>query len=396
MDFAEQSVVGFLTSDADDIWTEIKTYEEKGISVTDALISILQDTGESAPDKRAHLLKRIRAAYGLGKIRDPRGIPVLINALREQNESLGLVATSALVAYGSDAVGPLISSLSYSEPHFRFYVIQALSDLKDNRAVAPLIPLLRDPQISWLAASALGALGDPQAVGPLIDALRTHKPSECRPFVVALGEIGDIRAVPPLIECLSDFPEWVSVSAAEALAAIGDQAKEFLVDCLNNQDDNNVRERAAIALGLTGSSDGVEVLKVALRASPSAAIRLAAASALGTIRDSSAIEPLTSAVEDPAAGVVKEAIIAIKRIGVSTEDTCRALISVLKKRDPFIVMEGIFALAKIGDKHAIPELERIIHEDNKRVVFHTPAVKGSLGEMAKYAIKQIDSRLESS
>lgn len=393
MNSVQQYIADLLTSGADDIWSEIQVCEEKGISATDALISILQDTGEAASDKQAHMRKRINAAYGLKKLRDPGGIPALINVLHEPNESLGIVASSALVAIGSEAVEPLISALSNSNRHFRFFAIGALSELQDNRAVEPLISLLQDPQAGGGAAIALGELGDPKAVAALINAIHTHEPGQCRPFVVALGEIGDPRAIQPLLECLPNFPDWVRLSVAEALAAIGSPAEEALLNCLNSVE-QNVREGAAIALGMMGLSNGIELLKVTLRTSPSTYIRSGTACALGIIQDPSALELLILAMKDSARGVRIAAIKAIKQIGVSTETTNEMLISALHNRDPFEVGEVVLALSRIGNDRAIPELERLIREDDKRIVFHAPEIVGSLGEVARHAIEQINSRVK--
>lgn len=395
MKSTEQLIADFLASGADEIGPELKVFEERGISITDELISILQDTGESAPDKLTHERKRIRAVYGLKKLRDPRSIPALISALREQDESLGLAASSALVAIGLESVEPLISALSYPDREFRFFAIQILSELQDNRAVEPLISLLQDPQVGWVAARALGELGDPEAVMPLINAIQTCGPGRCRPFIVALGKIGDHQAIQVLIEHLSDLPDWVCNDVAEALAALGGAVKEPLLECLKSAE-QNLRERAAIALGYMGLPDGIDLLKLALRTSPSVYIRSGAAGSLGMIQDPSALDSLILAIEDPATGVRKEAVKAIKRIGVSTEATSRALISALDSDDSFVVGEAALALSSIGDKQAIPELERLTREDDQDITLHAQEINGTLGEIARYAIDQINSRVKNS
>lgn len=227
MNSAKQHLVDFLTSDADDIWSETTTSEEKGISATDALISILQDCGEALSDRQAHESRQIKAAYGLKILHDPRGIPALIDALGKSDEGLALVASNALVAIGLEAVEPLIAALSSPDRDFRSFAIQTLGELHDKRAVEPLISLLQDPRVGWVAARALGTLGDTRAVPALIDAIHTSEPGWCRPFVVALGDIGDPRAIQPLTEFLPSAPDWVRDSVTNALKSIKSKPDEF-------------------------------------------------------------------------------------------------------------------------------------------------------------------------
>lgn len=397
MKSTEQIIEDFLTSNVDDTDATTKILEERGVSITDTLISILQDTVESASDKYAHEDKRIKAAYGLKKLRDPRGIPALIHVLREPDEGLNLAASSALVSIGAQAVEPLISALSHQDRHFRFFAIHTLGKLLDKRAVEPLISLLQDPQIGWVAAGALGELGDPRAVVPLIHTIQTCEPAQCRPFIAALGKIGDPKAIQVLIERLSDLPDWVYTAVAEALAAMGETAKKPLLEYLNSADQHS-RERAAIALGYMGLPDGIQILKILLRTSPSVYIRSGAACALGIIQDPCALDSLILAIEDPASGVSREAIRAIGRIGVSTNATSKALISALDLADddPFVIREVVFALSSIGDERAIPELERLICQDDESLIFHSREKEGTLGDLASHAIEQIKSRANNS
>ena len=54
---------------------------------------------------------------------------------------------------------------------------EALGDIKDKRAVEPIIPELQDKDeyMRETAAEALGKLNDSRAVGPLIAALKNEK-----------------------------------------------------------------------------------------------------------------------------------------------------------------------------------------------------------------------------
>src|SRR5262249_26813951 len=73
-------------------------------------------------------------------------------------------------------------------------IICSLWDIGDPRAVEPLIEVLKDPDdwVSGTAASALADIGGIRAVEPLIEALQYRK---LRSAAAALGKLGDARAI---------------------------------------------------------------------------------------------------------------------------------------------------------------------------------------------------------
>ena len=76
---------------------------------------------------------------------------------------------------------------------------------------------------------------------------------------IALGILGDARAVEPLIPCLKDQALSVRSSAIQALGKLGDVAVEPLIACLKDQE-RFVQESAASALGELGDKRAVEPL----------------------------------------------------------------------------------------------------------------------------------------
>jgi HEAT repeat protein len=161
--------------------------------------------------------KRVQACAGLGRLRDPRAIPHLIQALGDSEELVRKAAREALVKIGTPAV-----------PH----LCQALRD--------------SDSDVRRLACEVLGRIGDPQAIPHLIQALgdRNVRAAACW----ALGRIGDPQAVPHLIQALGDSEEWVRVEACWALGAIGDpQAIPHLTKKLKDED-SSVRGAAEEAI----------------------------------------------------------------------------------------------------------------------------------------------------
>jgi len=86
-----------------------------------------------------------------------------------------------------------------------------------------------------------------------------------------------------------------------------------LVRALAPENDYDVREAAADALGEIGDPRAVEPLIAAL-GDPDGDVREAAAEALGTIGDPRAVGPLTAALKDPSGGVRQEAEKALARL----------------------------------------------------------------------------------
>jgi HEAT repeat protein len=133
--------------------------------------------------------------------------------------------------------------------------------------------------------------------------------------VKALGEAKDARAVDPLIAVLKD--DKCGNTAANALAKIGQPSVVPL--CAALKDNSPVaRRNAATALGKIKDSSAVKPLIAALN-DENPIVRRNAAKALGEIRDNSAVEPLTVALKDDSPIVRRNAALALK--GMGTSDT---------------------------------------------------------------------------
>lgn len=141
------------------------------------------------------LQRRVRAAVGLGRLRDREATPVLIEALDE-----------------TDAV----------EERIRFEALRLLGYLGDARAVDPLLDLLDDVRMRRRAVLALGRIGDLRALEPLIDQLTNAQHTTVRDSAArALAHLGDARAVPALVHAaIQDRLPGVS-EALVRLRAVG-------------------------------------------------------------------------------------------------------------------------------------------------------------------------------
>ncbi|MFH0902994.1 MAG: HEAT repeat domain-containing protein, partial [Pseudomonadota bacterium] len=187
------------------------------------------------------------------------------------------------------------------------------------------------PRISLLAATALARHGDPTAVATLRRAMRDEDSSEVSRlnWASVLVPTGDGEAKELLLAGLRATRRDVRLEAARLLAQLGNhEARGRLRDVLGMA---RLRLGAAAALALLGDTDGMAVLREALRGR-SKEERLRAAVALGRAGHVDGIEVLREAVG-------KQEI----EVGAAC------------------------ALARLGDSAAVPALMRLLRSTPLRV-----------------------------
>jgi len=141
-------------------------------------------------------------------------------------------------------VNPLIAVLNDPSPNIRAFAVVALGNIKDSRAVEPLIAVLKQPNVAvngvqsdaftimpehgpqirfedsglrGRAINSLGQIKDPRAVDSLVAALTDQNANVRENAGGALGEIKDTRAVEPLIAAIKD-----TKTGCAAVAALGE------------------------------------------------------------------------------------------------------------------------------------------------------------------------------
>jgi HEAT repeat protein len=183
----------------------------------------------------------------LGHTNDPRASAVIVNMVRTHQADMVAAVSDALVDLGSHAIPDLIKLLSEPDGLVQEVVPPILIRI-GAPAVAPLVEMLRGafPPINKLAAYILGEIRDARAVWPLVTALQN--PDLTIPAAQALGKIGDSRAVKGLLDTLSSYSEATRQATTLALGAIGDpQGVEPLIQLLRSNQ-RETRTAAASAL----------------------------------------------------------------------------------------------------------------------------------------------------
>jgi HEAT repeat protein len=146
----------------------------------------------------AFQLSRLLAEQDAGRL-DPRFVPDLITAFESSRDE---------------------------DPRVRRYLALSLGEVRDPRAVEPLLEALGDAdvQTAIYAAWALGTIGDPRAASGLIPLL-DHEDAGLRKIAAyALGALDAPESLPPLRALLHDPVEDVAWNAALSLARRGDSA----------------------------------------------------------------------------------------------------------------------------------------------------------------------------
>lgn len=180
--------------------------QHTNLNVQEAAASILSSIADArvfdgliAAVGSADWVVRMHAAKALGRIRDPRAVAALLPLLQDKVKAVREDVVAALARIGSEAVGPLLATLSHSEWLVRLHAVEALGRLRAVEAVDPLLYLaFNDPDMAVRedAVRALGDIGDGRAVDFLLVAMKTPG---LRPLAIeSLGKIGDRRAVSAL------------------------------------------------------------------------------------------------------------------------------------------------------------------------------------------------------
>jgi len=300
------------------------------------------------------LIVRLSSIKALGELRDIRAVGPLIAALKD--ESCGCTAANALAKIGKPSVEPLIVTLSDKNLIARRNAAMALGEIKDVNAVGPLFATLKDEDliVRRNAAIALGQIKDIRAVEPLIAALKDKSSIVRRDAAIALGEMKNVRAVEPLMAALKDEDAIVRMNAASALGEI-DIFCLLPVGC--HIDDN--------VIDLIRKLNHEDLI-----------VRLSAIKALGEIRDTIAVYPLVATLGDRSCGSI--AANALAKIGnPSVEPLCAAL----KDNSAIARRNAATALGKIKDASAVEPLIAILKDEDLIVRRNAVTALGQIKDM---------------
>ena len=336
-----------------------------------------------------HPAVRLSAARALVKTADTRAVAPLLGAMKAEasmtKESYAKYPSpdhhggpelyqhftieaigGALGKIGKPALPSVIDALSIKHPQARICLVRALSAMKDERTIEPLLGTLKDEDsnVRAEAVNALREFGAPKVDEALVNALDDPHFYVGEQAARAMNErrMRDPRAVQLALRLLVDR------GSREAMRALGmskdPAAVPALVQVLTDLEKVGrfwgAREDAAQALGRIGDARAVPSLIAALK-DDIGAVRDAAAFALGAIGDRRAIEPLIAALGDQEAGCPAAAAEALWRF--RDPGTVKPLVAAMNdpRLKPYARSRSVNALGKLGvlAKGAIPALEEV-------------------------------------
>ncbi len=206
--------------------------------------------------REGNMLQKITAATAIRKGRYRPAGPLLVEAMRDPSPDVKVAAVAATMVLADPAsVESLVNGLR--DPDIRWMCVLALRQFGDAN-IRPLLRRTNDPELDYWKHYVLEGMGDRVLEGCL-DALGKEDDIGTRiSTLCTMRQIKDIRAVYPIIRLLGD--DRLGFVAGFVLAQMGEVAVEPLL--LSTQDENPaVRARAATALGEIGLDRVVRPLR---------------------------------------------------------------------------------------------------------------------------------------
>ena len=315
----------------------IRKFGKDGSPALDAILAAAKDTDSKVRAEAVLTLNHLPA--------DPKAVPILIAALKDESPDVRLKTTYVLQRYAylvpqsKAAIKPLLAAMEDSSPRVRSNAASALAGFGPaaKEGVPALTTALDDKDSSMRAGAALtlGRIGPEAkaATTKLIELLRAEpkagEPKSLfedvvrRNAAMALGRItrGTDVAVAPLIAALDDKGLEVGVYAAIALGEIGPAAKAAvgpLQGFIQTEKDARIRIHAAAALMRIDpqfAKSSIEILVAALT-DERMFVRhnaLTALEGLGPLAKE-AMPALQKLLQDPNKAIQDDAARAIKKI----------------------------------------------------------------------------------
>ena len=275
-----------------------------------------------APDKQ------FAAVKALGEINDARVTAAMLEVLKKADASLRTLALGFLERFADPTAYEAIERLLRDgNATVRGAAVEAAARCGGKRAAPALIPMLKDPswEVRHITVKALGLIEDGAAVDGLCGVLADEDRDVRESAIISLGKIRDRRAIPFLVPMLYD-PESVLRAAATASLRLIDRQWEKdesikqvlpkMKEALDHHDywvkHSAVKlfEQLAIDPTSIGTEMELEQAPAAVPEHPAFSIladllfdsdrdlRLAAAEALGRLREKGAQPILAAAVHD--------------------------------------------------------------------------------------------------
>jgi HEAT repeat protein len=249
-----------------------------------------------------------------------------------------------------------------------------------DRAIDALVDLLSEPKYCFLATKSLSYIRSASTITPLLT-ITTHADAELRAMAInALGSFHDHRIPPVLITALQDQASTVRKEAAIALGFRPDLCQSMnLVQHLQPllYDLNlEVCSQAAVSLGRMQQPSATTAMFEVLQAETTPiSLKLDLVKALGWSKLSSGIANLEKALANSSELIIQEIIIVLGRNGTLElkHQSAQVLITFWQRQQSLsasIKQALATSLGELGDRSAIPVLEQLTADSDRKVQLH--------------------------
>lgn len=295
----------------------------------------------------------------LGEIGDPRAVSTLVRHLRSTYFVVRTAAVKSIVRFGSQAIPPLVSSLSFNRSDIRpllkdasrfsdqpsqLRAIRALGALEDHRAVDILKRVAEkgESEPSGSAEKALFRIG-------------TAAWGRCT-ALICLREIGHDSALPHILNSFKDPSTNVRLEAVRALAKFrGPKTFPPLMKLIRDEKDPYLRAEAIGVIRQTGEAHPRFVdLALACLKDADWTVRSQAAGLLGNLRKPKAVPALMSMLDDPHWSVQESAENALHNFGAKA---LPYLVKALKDRSASVRYRAARLIGEVARPDALMALE---------------------------------------
>ncbi|MBN1773306.1 MAG: HEAT repeat domain-containing protein [Deltaproteobacteria bacterium] len=345
---------------------------------------------------------RCAAAEALAGARDPAVASELVPLLAaDQPTPVVRAAQAALLRMGETAVPALAAALDGAEPSVAWAAAETLGDIGSPAAVAPLTARLAglDAVLRDYIVEALGRIGELRALPALVAAFGgTPAYRNEAPILRAIVSFGR-QAVPALVDGLGSTDRAVRAGALEALVRLGDTDHTDEVRALLDDDDADVRRRAARYFATARSPQAVDSLAARLE-DPDETVAAAAAETLGAYDDARARSALADAVADSRGTVAAAAARSLATLGDVA--SVRAILEAGARLSAYDRGRVVEALAAFGRPALAPSVEALASDRLRPVALEVldgldlPVTAETLGRYRKDgrpAVRELVTRL---
>lgn len=219
--------------------------------------AIATPPGEDEPQGSNEADAVRRGLMALTSLRSFEGLATAVLDSQARPRSSWWPIAAALARVGDDRAIPALTALvSTPSPYTSGYAVRGLGERKALAALPTLLPLLDvarevHPQVRVSAVRAAGQMRDPRATAPLLALLRQKAVPQGLELEIieALAQIGSREAEPYLIDRLTAPSPFVRAAALRAMSRI--DALSFTTVLSGLDPDRDWRVRAALADALT-------------------------------------------------------------------------------------------------------------------------------------------------